>query len=127
MKIERLEEGDKVAAAVVDNDSPVAGKEERKSLGLTLSSITPRLRSTFNIEDGVEGVLVTEVDPNSSAAEKQSRPGDVIVEIGQEEVFRPDDVVGVVNRVTKEDKKSILLGLNRRGDFRFVAVRIDKS
>ena len=127
VKIERLEEGDKVASAVVDQNSPVAGKEERKSLGLTLSAITPRLRSTFNIEDGVEGVLVTEVDPNSAAAEKQIRPGDVIVEIGQEEVFRPDDVVGVVNRVTKEDKKSILLGLNRRGDFRFVAVRIDKS
>lgn len=127
VKIERLEEADAVASASVNEKSQVAGKDERKSLGLTLSAITPRLRATFNIEDGVEGVLVTEVDPNSSAAEKQIRPGDVIVEAGQEEVFRPDDVVDVVKRISSETKKSILLGLNRRGDFRFVAVRIDDS
>ena len=127
VRIERLEETEAVASASSSQNSPVAGKEERESLGLTLSTITPQLRNTFNIDDGVEGVLVTEVDPNSAAAEKQIRPGDVIVEIGQEEVFRPDDVVNVVKRVTREDKKSILLGLNRRGDFRFVAVRIDKS
>ncbi len=127
VRIERLEESETVASAAVDNDSPVEGEEERESLGLTLSMITPQLRDTFNIDDNIEGVLVTNVDPDSAAAEKQIRPGDVIVEIGQEEVFRPDDVVNVVRRVTREDKKSILLGLNRRGDFRFVAVRIDKS
>lgn len=127
VRIERLEESEIVASAAVDNDTPVEGEEERESLGLTLSAITPQLRDTFNIDDNIEGVLVTNVDPESAAAEKQIRPGDVIVEIGQEEVFRPDDVVNVVRRVTREDKKSILLGLNRRGDFRFVAVRIDKS
>ncbi len=127
VKIERLEEEETVASASSGPKSSVEGSEERESLGLTLSTITPRLRTTFNIDDDIEGVLVTEVDPSSAAAEKQIRPGDVIVEIGQEEVFRPDDVVNVVKRVVGEDKKSILLGLNRRGDFRFVAVRIDKS
>ncbi len=127
VKIERLEEGEKVASASTGDKAPTEGEEERESLGLTLSKITPRLRNTFSIDDSIEGVLVTQVDPNSAAAEKQIRPGDVIVEIGQEEVSSPVDVVNVVKRVSGEDKKTILLGLNRRGDFRFVAVRIDKS
>ena len=50
-----------------------------RTLGLTLSSATQRLRERFNIEDEVKGVVVVAVDDDGPAAEKGIRPGDVVV------------------------------------------------
>ncbi len=71
--------------------------------------------------------MVTEVDEASAAAEKGIRAGDVIVEVAQEEVATPRDVVEKVHSVKKNERKSVLLLLQRAGDLRFVAVRIDES
>ena len=40
----------------------------------------------------VTGVVITKVDPNSDAAEKGFRPGDVIVQVGNKNVRAPADI-----------------------------------
>ncbi len=71
------------------------------------------------------GVVVTEIANDSIAARKGLRPGDVIVEVGQEEeVSAPGDVARNVAKAKEEGRKSVLLLLDRKGDLRLVALRV---
>jgi len=121
----RLDEGEKVAKANV----PSAEAEKpavKKALGLELTSMTDELRKRYSIKDGVRGVLVTRVDPNSPASDKRIAPGDVIVEVQQEPVTTPDAMTKRLDALKKEGKKSaLLLVANAQGDVRFVAMTIE--
>lgn len=96
------------------------------SLGLKLSPLTDEIRQRFGI-NGENGAVVTEVDPASSAAEKGLRPGDVIIEVNQEEVASPGDVAQRVAEVEDKNGRSVLLLVQRADDRIFVAVRLNKS
>ncbi len=121
-----LEEAEKVAA-LESGDGDKLKPSETKMLGMTLSTITPELRQKFELPEVQRGVVVTEIDGDSAAAEKGIRPGDIIVEVAQEEVGSPDEVVEKIGAVKDSKRKSVLLLLQRQGDLRFVAVRIDES
>ena len=105
---------------------PEAEPAIRQALGLNLSGITDELRRRFSIKDSVKGVVVTRVDPNSTAADKQIKPGEVIVEVGQESVSSPADVTKRVDQLKKENRKSVLLLVAAAsGDVRFVAIGLE--
>ena len=61
-------------------------------LGLSLGALDGAARAKFKIGGNVQGVVVTAVDPGSPAADKNLRPGDVIVEVQSQAVKTPDDV-----------------------------------
>ncbi len=111
-----------VAAAV--SESPPA---EDNALGMTLAVITAELRERYDLGADAEGVVVTEVEAGGGAAERGIRPGDVILEVGLEEVDSPADVVAAVKKADDAKRKSVLLLLDRSGDQRFVAVEIGKG
>ena len=75
----------------------------------------------------MKGVLVTDVDANSEAAEKGIRPGDVISEVQLEPVTSPDQVKARISEVEKSDKKSILFLLKRGDNSRFIALKLEKE
>ena len=108
--------------AGVDDDEAETGVVD--SLGLTLSSITTASRTDFNLSEDIRGVLVTDVAADSPAAEKGLRPGDVILEVSQEEVLSPAQVAAKVTEAEQADRRSVLLLVNRDGELRFVAVRV---
>ncbi|GLS43902.1 DegQ family serine endoprotease [Methylobacterium brachythecii] len=120
----RLEDGEKAQLANVKQAEPESAV--RQALGLNLSGLTDELRKKFNIKDTVKGVVVTRVDPNSTAADKRISPGEVIVEVGQEAVSTPADVTKKVEALKKESRKSVLLLIaGASGDVRFVALGLD--
>ncbi len=87
--------------------------------------MTEDLRGKFHIGKGVEGVVITEVDPDSPAGQKDVKPGDVIVEVTQEPVKEPQEVVARVDAVKKAGRKSVLLLISdAKGELRFVAVPV---
>ncbi|MGE0719570.1 MAG: PDZ domain-containing protein, partial [Alphaproteobacteria bacterium] len=98
-----------------------------EALGLSLSTLSGELKQKFSIGEDVSGVVVTAVAGNSPAAEKGVRAGDVILEVGQEEVKSPGDVASKVEEARKANRKSLLLLIDRQGDLRFVALRIDRG
>lgn len=118
-RLEDFERAEGVAAAQPDKQG-----SEIADLGLTLIPLNDIVREQFGIPENVEGVAVIDVESASAAAEKGIRPGDVIVEVAQQEVSSPADVSKKVAEIRKSDKKSVLLLLNRGGDLRFVAVRL---
>ncbi len=120
-------EADQVAAAPPDQKPEALSPSEMESLGLALGKITPELRARFELDDATKGVVITEVEEGGSGAEKGLRPGDVIVEVDQEEVLSPSDVVEKVEKAQSEGYRVVTLLVFRQGDFQWVAVRIDQS
>lgn len=122
----RLDETEAQLASVqTPSDDPVT--EEVPSLGLTLSTITDELREKFELREDLTGVMVVKVDNASSAADKGIRAGDIIVEVGQQEVASPADVAARVSDHKNQNKNTVLLLLDRQGDLQFIAVRMTDS
>ena len=96
-------------------------------MGLTVSSLTQELRQQFELGDTANGVMVVRVHGGGGAAEKGIQPGDLIVEVGQEEVSSPSDVIDKIGKEKAQNKSTVLLLLDRQGDLQFVAVRISDS
>ena len=89
-----------------EDSSPLA------KLGLTLE----RARG------GAEGVAVTDVDPNSVAADHGLQAGDVILEAGGKPATRPADVAEAFAAAKTDGHKSVLLRVKSGDSVRFVAL-----
>ncbi|TMJ39852.1 MAG: DegQ family serine endoprotease [Alphaproteobacteria bacterium] len=124
-EVGRLEDGEKLVASANPENGPATDTAD--ALGMKLSIINDDQRKRFNIDEGLEGAIVTEVDPNGPAAEKRIEPGDVITEAGQKAVSNPGDVTARVRDAESAQKKSVLLFVAKGGkqsEMRFIAVRI---
>ena len=125
-KVEEL--GETPAEVAAKTPGSKKGSESTiDALGLRLSSITPKLKSKYSLEKDLKGVVVTKVTDSGPAAEKGIRPGDVIVEISQQEVTEPADIAKKVAEAEKAGRKSVLLLLEGQRGLRFVAIRITKG
>jgi serine protease Do len=122
IEVARLENEDDETPETSETEP--AGPEKTVVLGLGLSELNDDLRRRFGVSDETEGVLVTDVDPLSAAAEKGVRPGDVIVQVAQRAVSSPEDVEAIVLSEEKSGRNSVLLRLSAGGNIRFVALRL---
>src|SRR5690242_9603951 len=71
----RLQDPDKVQAAVKTEEPPPEKLVTQKALGLDLAALNKDLRTRYKIKDSVKGVVVTNVEANSDAAEKRLSAG----------------------------------------------------
>ena len=120
----RLDDGDDT-----DSDLNQPGSESSTPgaaiIGLKLSALTPDLRRKYGLDEKIKGVVVEGIDPQSAAAKKGIKSGDVIVEAAQEAVSDPGDVAASVDKVRKAGRKAVLFRVeDGKGDLRFVAVPI---
>ncbi|MBB99570.1 MAG: serine protease [Rhodobacteraceae bacterium] len=122
----RLEEADS-AVADASGESPADEPSETSSmLGMTLAPMSDELREKYTIAEDVEGVVVTEVEAGSDAAEKRITAGDVIVEVAQEAVKAPADIRARVQTLKEEGRRlALLLISNAQGEVRFIPVPIE--
>ncbi|WP_027529576.1 Do family serine endopeptidase [Bradyrhizobium sp. WSM3983] len=121
----RLQDPDKVQAVVKTDEPPPEKLVTQKALGLDLAVLNKDLRTRYKIKDTVKGVVVTNVDASSDAAEKRLSAGDVIVEVAQEAVASGADIQKRVDQLKKDGKKSVLLLVsNGDGELRFVALSV---
>lgn len=119
-----LPEDDQVAEMGTAPPPPSATADATVDLlGITIASVTPELKTQFSLGDDTKGVVITAVKDGSPAAEESLKPGDLIVEVGQEEVGSPPEITAKVDQAKTDGKKSILLLVDRQGDLRFVALR----
>jgi serine protease Do len=106
-----------------DNVDQGDAPDKEELLGLSIAPLTDELRNQFGIGRTVEGVIITDVEPNSPAAQKNVKPGDVIVEVTQEKVKQPSDVLARLEALKKSGRRTVLLLLSdSKGELRFVAV-----
>jgi serine protease Do len=93
-------------------------------LGLQLSPLEPSRRDQLGIDSDVTGVLVAGVQPDSVAAERGVRTGDVIMRVGRREVDEPREVVEAVKEAQQRGDETVLMLIQRDGSSRFVALPI---
>jgi serine protease Do len=87
----------------------------------------PRLGMTVAPVDKVEGagkkgVVVTEVDPKSAAADRGFKKGDVILEVAGKSVATPSDVREAIEAAGTDKKNSVLMRLRSGEASHYVAV-----
>ncbi len=124
----RLQETEQASAeAPAKGKSPKNETQSVTALGLTLSDVTQELKDKFSLADDAKGVVVVGVAKNSGAAEKGLKPGDLIMEAAQEEVQTTAQMTARIAAEKKSGRKSILLLVQRQGDLRFVALRLDQG
>jgi serine protease Do len=123
--------GDRVSMSIWRNDELIdvdvvlgdaeasiaaAGKEKDfKDLGLTVTPLNDELRQRLNIEPGVTGAVVVNVDPNGKAAEHDLRPGDVLLQVDHEPISSLKDLEKSLAKAKKKGRNSVPV-LVRRGD-----------
>ena len=76
---------------------------------------------------GKDGVVVTDVDPNSAAAERGFKEGDVILEVAGKSVGDPGEVRDAIKSAQADNKNSVLMRIRSGGSSRFVAVPLAKG
>ena len=76
---------------------------------------------------GKDGVVVTEVDPKSAAAERGFKEGDVILEVAGKSVTNAGDVREAINAARTDNKNSVLMRVKSGGSLHFVAVPLAKG
>lgn len=129
--VELLRKGQKKSVRVaigrlVEDEAASAESDtttERALIGLKLAPLTDELRRKFGLKDTVNGVVITEVDPGSPAAQSRAKVGDVIIEAGEEAVSSVADVANRIDAVRKTGRRTILLRLeSSTGEFKSVAL-----
>ena len=91
-----------------------------KLLGMTVRDITPDLAKRFEVKDD-EGVIVTEIENDSAAAEKTISLGDIVTRINSVPV---DSVKSFKAALEGEDlKKGVIVHLNSKGSQRFEVLK----
>ena len=71
---------------------------------------------------GSEGVVVMTIDPESAAADRGLKRGDVILEVAGKNVKDTSDVQAAIETARKDKKKSVLMRLRSGDASRYVAV-----
>ncbi|HEY5090169.1 MAG TPA: DegQ family serine endoprotease, partial [Polyangia bacterium] len=122
------EKPDDIEKAAVTTAAPVPPKPaEIAGLGMTLAPIDQSARDRFHLGADQKGVVVTDVANGGAAAQRGVKPGDVIVEVQQGEVNSPEDVRRRVETVRKEDRKSVLVLIQRADGLSWVPLPLDNG
>jgi serine protease Do len=85
--------------------------------GVSVQNLTPALRKQLDLPSDVEGVVVSDVDANSPAAQYLQQ-GDVIQSIDRHPVHNVSDF----NRLAAQAKGQVLLRVNRGGQGAYVVI-----
>ncbi|CUX39944.1 MULTISPECIES: Do family serine endopeptidase [Agrobacterium] len=108
------------------DQTPEVREAPQTVLGMNLVVLSNELRTEKGIAESVEGVLVASVDPGSPAEQKGMKTGDVIVEVGQDFMEVPGDVLVRVNGLKSEGRKNAhMMVADAQGNLRVVALPLE--
>jgi serine protease Do len=106
---------EKQAALRDDNNAP-AQTDQLADLGLTIAP-----------SDDGKGVVVTDVDPGSDAADRGLQAGDVITNVNSKPVAGGSDIETAMEDAAKAGRKAVLVQVTRDDVSRFVTLPVAKG
>ncbi|WP_216329973.1 Do family serine endopeptidase [Rhizobium sp. X9] len=108
------------------DQTPEVREAPQSVLGMNLVVLSNELRAEKGIAESVEGVLVASVDQGSPAEQKGMKPGDIIVEVGQDFMEVPGDVLVRINGLKSEGRKNAhMMVADAQGNLRVVALPLE--
>lgn len=115
VEIGRLEEEEAILADTATGTS--------RKLGMTVQELTPKIAESLGIKED-HGLIVTDVAPDSAAAEAGVLRGDIILEINRGKI---DNVAQYMKALQDtKDSKSLLMLIQRDQNTRFVVIEIEE-
>ena len=97
-------------------------KGDVRSFGATVRALNPAISEQLGLDDAVHGVVVTNVESGSNAADAGLQVRDVIIEINRREIRNVDDFRQAIRGV--KPGKTLLILLLREGDPLYLAVPV---
>jgi Do/DeqQ family serine protease len=105
-----------------DEDRDLGGAPTTGKYGLTLQSLTAESAQRFGLEANDQGLLVTRVNPDGSAASAGIRPGDLIQEVNRKPVKTFAEFSAAIQQ---SGARPALLLIKRREAIIYVTLRQD--
>ncbi len=103
-----------------ETDDTIAEK-----LGLQVLALTPQISRQLGVGEETAGVVIGAVDPNSDAARKGLRRGDIILSANYEAIASVDDLRTRITEAEADGREAVLLRVQRRATPpRYVGVRL---
>jgi serine protease Do len=96
-----------------DGGKPVSDTSARASLGVSLQTLTPELAARAGIRAPFSGVIITDIDQNSDAAQKLVQVGDVILRVDNVPTNTPAAITQAVAAARQARRGSVLLQIRR--------------
>ena len=113
---------DSELAALTEPAPEMGSGGQVEELGMTLSSLTPELRTEYGLDEDLEGAVVTDLDPYGPAAEKDLQPGDVVIEVDSDPVTDAQEAANRIKQTEEEGHRVVTLLVMRGGEPMWVAV-----
>lgn len=107
------------------NEGPLSGSESEGTpmKGVQVDELTPQLRRELDLSPNIHGVVLTDVSPDSPAADAGLRRGDVIEEVNRKPV---DSVSAYRGALRRAGNQSLVLLVSRNGNTTFIVVEPEK-
>lgn len=119
---------------------PYDGTDDKKAdkrqmgkpiLGMAVQSIKPSQFDRFGVTENTKGLVITFIDPDSEAAEKGLRPGDMISEVILEtkhaRFTEIEEFSKFVEEARSNKKKQLLLLISRSGNSRYISLSLEEE
>jgi serine protease Do len=103
-----------------EGNLPSAGEKGALN-GVSVQALTSDLRQQLQIPDGTQGVVITDIDPNSQASAAGLQQGDIIVQVDRKPVTTVSEFNAAVRAGASRD--STLLLVKRGQGTQFVVVQ----
>ncbi len=129
LKITLFRIGQKIDVELVVGDWDKATRARKNTsaqlglLGLTVISLTDKIREQFNVRWDVEGVVLSIVDPTKGMSGVLER-GDVIIQANQKNIWLASQFIQAYEQARSEARKHFLMLVLRDSKFVFVVIPV---
>ncbi len=80
-----------------------------RDLGLSLSAIPAASKANMGLQDGMTGVLITNVLPNSDPSGRGLRSGDIILRVWDQPVDSPETVQSMIDAARAQNRNFVVM------------------
>jgi len=103
-------------------EKKIVKKTEYKNVlkGVTVQELAPSLRDKLNLPDGLNGVVVTDIGPDSPV-QGLLQPNDVIQEVNRQTIQTAQDYDQMVSKIGEQD--TVLLLIYREGESAYLTIK----
>jgi serine protease Do len=93
-----------------DSQGNIPGGGEKGALsGVSVQALTSDLRQQLQVPDGTQGVVITDIDPNSKASAAGLQQGDIVVQVDRKPVATVPEFNAAVKAGASRDSTLLLV------------------